>query len=131
MYDWEESPDLNVTPIVDVMLVLLAILMVTTPAVMYEEKINLPDGTKSHVIEKKTDDIVIRITKDGNVHIKKDKFTLSEFPDNFIMMSQKYSLDKTIVYIRADELLQYKDVMFVLKGVKEAGFTKVSLETSG
>ncbi len=38
MYDWEETPDLNITPLVDIMLVLLAILMVTTPAVIYEEK---------------------------------------------------------------------------------------------
>jgi biopolymer transport protein ExbD len=47
------------------------------------------------------------------------------------LISQKFSLDKTIVYIKADESLQYKDVMFVLKSVKEAGFTKVSLETNG
>ncbi len=130
MYDWDETPDLNITPLVDIMLVLLAILMVTTPAVVYEEKITLPDGTKSQVIQR-VPEIELRITKDRKVYFKRDSFSISEFPDNFVLISQKFSLDKTIVYIKADESLQYKDVMFVLKSVKEAGFTKVSLETNG
>ncbi len=130
MYDWDEAPDLNITPLVDIMLVLLAILMVTTPAVIYQEKITLPDGTKSQLVQK-IPEIELRITKDRKVYFKKDSFTISEFPDNFILISQKFSLDKTVVYIKADEALQYKDVMFVLKSVKEAGFTKVSLETNG
>ncbi len=130
MYDWDESPDLNITPLVDIMLVLLAILMVTTPALVYEELINLPSGTKSQVIQK-IPEIEIRITKDRKVYVKRDSFTIEEFPDNFVLMSQKFSLSATIVYIKADEELQYKDVMFVLKSVKEAGFVKVSLETNG
>lgn len=130
MYDWEETPDLNITPLVDIMLVLLAILMVTTPAVVYEEKITLPDGTKSQVVQR-VPEIELRITKDRKVYFKRDSFSISEFPDNFVLMSQKFSLDKTVVYIKADATLQYKDVMFVLKSVKEAGFTKVSLETNG
>jgi len=130
MYDWEETPDLNITPLVDIMLVLLAILMVTTPAVIYQEKINLPDGTKSQIVQK-IPEIEIRVTKNKKVYIKQDSFNMNEFPDNFVMMSQKYPLDKTVVYIKADGALSYKDVMFVLKSVKEAGFTKVSLETNG
>ena len=130
MYDWDETPDLNITPLVDIMLVLLAILMVTTPAVVYEEKITLPDGTKSQTIQQ-VPEIELRITKDRKVYFKRDSFSISEFPDNFVLISQKFSLDKTVVYIKADESLQYKDVMFVLKSVKEAGFTKVSLETNG
>ena len=130
MFDWDETPDLNITPLVDIMLVLLAILMVTTPAVVYEEKITLPNGTKSQVIQQ-VPEIELRITKDRKVYFKRDSFTISEFPDNFVLISQKFSLDKTVVYIKADESLQYRDVMFVLKSVKEAGFTKVSLETNG
>jgi len=130
MYDWENNPDLNVTPIVDVMLVLLAVLMVTAPTVVYEELINLPDGTKSQVVQH-TPEIELRITKDRKVFLKNDSFSMAEFPDNFVLISQKYSLDKTVVYIKADEALEYRDVMFVLKSVKDAGFTKVSLVTSG
>ncbi len=130
MDEWDEEPDLNVTPIVDVMLVLLAILMVTTPTIVYHERINLPDGTELHIVQK-TPELELRITKDREVFYKREKFTISEFPDNFILIGRKYSLENTVVYIKADEALKYKDVMFVLKSVKEAGFTKVSLVTSG
>jgi biopolymer transport protein ExbD len=130
MFDWDESPDLNITPLVDIMLVLLAILMVTTPALIYEEKITLPTGTQSKVVQE-IPEIEIRITRDRFVYIKRDKFSIDEFADNFIMLSQKFPLTKTVVYIKADEKLEYKDVMFVLKSVKEAGFSNVSLETNG
>jgi len=129
MFDWDDTPELNITPLVDIMLVLLAILMVTTPAMVYQEKIILPDGSKSSVV-KKLPQLEIRISSDKKVHIKKDSFLLKEFADNFIMMKNKYPANTT-VYIKADESLQYKDVMYVLKSVKEAGFTKVSLETNG
>lgn len=130
MYDWDETPDLNITPLVDIMLVLLAILMVTTPALVYEELITLPDGSKTQVMQnvKPTE---IRITKERKVYINRDSFSIEEFPDNFILASQKLPLETTIIYIKADQELPYKDVMFILKSVKEAGFTKVSLETNG
>ncbi|HCC71333.1 MAG TPA: biopolymer transporter ExbD, partial [Bacteroidales bacterium] len=47
MYDFNQKPDLNITPLVDIMLVLLAILMVTAPVIESEEPVNLPNGSKS------------------------------------------------------------------------------------
>ncbi|MCF6172309.1 MAG: biopolymer transporter ExbD [Campylobacteraceae bacterium] len=129
MYDWDDTPELNITPLVDIMLVLLAILMITTPAMVYQEKIVLPDGSKSSIV-KKIPELEIRISKDGKVYIKKDIFLLKEFADNFTLIKNKFS-PQSIVYIKADENLKYRDVMQVLKSVKEAGFTKVSLETNG
>jgi len=129
MIDWNDKPELNITPLVDIMLVLLAILMVTTPAMVYQEKITLPNGTKSAVV-KKVPELEIRISSDRKVHVKKDTFLLSEFADNFTMVKNRYDPNSQ-VYIKADESLRYKDVMYILKSVKEAGFTKVSLETNG
>ncbi len=129
MFDWEEKPELNITPLVDVMLVLLAILMVTTPALIYEELIELPKGSKTKVLQKSSS-IEIRIDKNKKVYFKKDTFSLGEFPDNFVLISSGYDKNSP-VYIRADRSLSYGDVMFVLKTVKEAGFTKVSLVTDG
>jgi len=125
----DDVPELNITPLVDIMLVLLAILMITTPALVYEEMIKLPDGSKSSIVSK-LPELEIRITKDRKVYLKNDNFKLSEFPDSFIMQKSRYPL-KSIVYIKADEGLSYKDVMMVLKTVKQAGFTNVSLETNG
>lgn len=129
MMNWDETPDLNITPLVDIMLVLLAILMVTTPALIYEEKIALPNGSQSASVSK-LPDLEIRVDKEQNVYVKNDNFKLSEFPDNFILIGQKFNKD-TPVYIKADKELRYEAVIFVLKSVKEAGFHKVALETGG
>ena len=51
-FDWEEKPELNITPLVDIMLVLLAILMVSTPTITYQEDITLPKGSKSKKVAK-------------------------------------------------------------------------------
>jgi len=53
MYDWEEKPELNITPLVDVMLVLLAILMVISPNIVYEELIRLPKGSAQKEVTQK------------------------------------------------------------------------------
>lgn len=129
MINWDETPDLNITPLVDVMLVLLAILMVTTPALVYEENIALPDGSQKVAVSQ-VPELEIRADVDRKVHIKNDSFAIDAFPDNFILIGQDYSKE-TPVYIKADKRLKYEDVMYILKSVKEAGFHKVALETGG
>jgi biopolymer transport protein ExbD len=126
-FDWDEKPDLNITPLVDVMLVLLAILMITAPVVVYEEKIVLPSGSKSNQV-KENALLEIRIDKDRNIYMKKNKYSFDNFSDNFILVAKSYD-KKTPVYIRADKALRYDDIMFILKTVKEAGHLKVSLVT--
>ncbi len=127
--DWEERPDLNITPLVDIMLVLLAILMVTTPAIIYEENIKLPEGSKTKSLGK-IPDLEIRITKEKKVFVGKNQYQYNAFADSFILFSK--SIPKTTtVYIRADKNLQYGSIMYILKSVKEAGFSKVSLITEG
>jgi biopolymer transport protein ExbD len=126
--DWDEKPELNITPLVDIMLVLLAILMVTTPTLVFEESITLPDGSKTVSISK-IPPIEIRIDKNKNVYIGQDKFALQSFPDNMMLIANKHSKEATI-YIKADKNLLYSDVMYVMKSIKNAGFLKVALETS-
>lgn len=128
-FDWGENPDLNITPLVDIMLVLLAILMVSTPAIVYEELIKLPDGSKTKVIQK-LPDIEVRIDAKKAIYIKRKKFKFNSFPDSFMLYSGRLNKE-SIVYIKADERLRYRDVMWVLKSIKNAGFAKVSLETNG
>jgi biopolymer transport protein ExbD len=129
MYDFDQKPDLNITPLVDVMLVLLAILMVTAPVLEYEENINLPKGSKSKKIQqnKKFD---ILITNKRVIIIKKTKYKFINFADSFILFAKDKNRD-TPVHIRADKNLKYEDVIYVLKTVKEAGFFKVALITDG
>jgi len=129
MYDYDQKPDLNITPLVDVMLVLLAILMVTAPVLEYEENINLPKGSRSKKMEqnKKVD---ILITSNRVIIVDKVKYKFLNFADSFILVSKNRDRN-TPVHIRADKNLKYEDVVYILKTVKEAGFFKVSLITDG
>jgi biopolymer transport protein ExbD len=127
MFSWDDSPDLNITPLVDVMLVLMAILMVTAPTITFQEKIELPQGSKSVKVTKpKT--MTIRMDKDKVIYLNNDTYGLETFADDFVNQSVKFDKSSD-VYIRADETLQYKNVMYLLKSVKAAGFEKVSLIT--
>lgn len=127
MFSWDDSPDLNITPLVDVMLVLMAILMVTAPTITFQEQIDLPQGSKTVTVTKpKT--LTIRMDKNQKIYLKNDTYGLDTFADDFVNQSVKYDKNSE-VYIRADEVLQYKDVMYLLKSVKAAGFEKVSLIT--
>lgn len=129
MYDYNQKPDLNITPLVDVMLVLLAILMVTAPVIEFEEPINLPRGSKSKQVEvnKKID---IFITEDRTITLNKVKYKLENFADSFVLFAKDKNRD-TPVHLRAEKTLVYDDIIYVLKSVKEAGFFKVSLITDG
>ena len=129
MYDFNDTPELNITPLVDIMLVLLAILMVTAPVIEFEEPIQLPVGSKSKQVQD-FQKIDIIITKDRIVTLNKNKVEITNFPDSFLLFSTGKD-QATPIYIRADKDLKYDDIIFVLKSVKEAGFFKVALVTDG
>ena len=128
MINYDENPELNITPLVDIMLVLLAILMVAMPALIYEEKIIVPQGTqsKSKPMDRKA--LTIRITLDRKVYIDKDIFELSALADRLVLLQRQYSTDSQ-VYLKADEGLRYADVMSVLRSLKLAQYNNVALET--
>ena len=127
MYAWDDDPDLNITPLIDVMLVLMAIFMITIPVMHYEEKIDLPDGSqKSAVSDSKA--LTIRIDKNLTVYFKEDRFTLDAFPDAFRLKTDDID-KKQVVFINADKEIAYEHVVYLLKTVKQSQFTKVSLLT--
>jgi biopolymer transport protein ExbD len=129
MYDYNDKPELNITPLVDVMLVLLAILMVTAPVIEYEEKINLPRGSHSSKLtqSKKID---IQMTQDGKILVNKMELKLINFADSFTLFAKDKNRD-TPVHIRADKNLKYDNIIYILKTIKETGFLKVALITDG
>ena len=72
--------------------------------------------------------VIVDATK--KVRIDQNTMNLRELPDNIVLIGAKYDKNSP-VYIKADKSLIYDDVMFVLKSVKNAGFTKVALQTNG
>ncbi|MBN2894698.1 MAG: biopolymer transporter ExbD [Campylobacterales bacterium] len=128
-YDWEEKPELNITPLVDVMLVLLAILMVIAPNIVYEELIRLPQGSaQKQSMQKKPIDISINARKE--IKVNSNYFEFASFGDNFFNYAQQMDKQSSVM-IRADKSLEYGLVMMVLASVKRAGFSEVSLATDG
>lgn len=128
-YNWDDKPELNITPLVDVMLVLLAIMMVIAPSMIYEEKINLPQSSKTKSLAK-IPPVHITIDKNKNLKVNKDNFELHVFIENFFLYSKQLDLKATVL-ISADKSLDYGVVMSVLAAVKRAGFVEVSLATNG
>jgi len=132
-FDWDDNPDLNITPFVDVMLVLMSILMVTAPTMTYQEKIELPQGTQTTKVSKEST-ITVVMEKNRRISLylngkKKDSYnSFSEFNDNLMLITKEYGLSTT-VFIRADKNLMYGSVTLLLKSLKDVGFSKVSLIT--
>ncbi len=129
MYDWDDKPELNITPLVDVMLVLLAILMVIAPNIIYEENIRLPQGSSTKQLSK-IPPIHISIDDKKNLKVNKNIYELNSFMDNFSLYAKQLDLKATVL-ISADKNLDYGLVMSVIAAVKQAGFTDISLATNG
>jgi len=118
--------DINVTPLVDVMLVLLIIFMVTAPMMIHGVKVDLPI-TESKSIKTKEDPLILSITKkrlifieDYNVTFKALKGKLKKIVAN--------RAGKEIL-LQADKDVPYGFVMKVMSQVKEAGISKVGMIT--
>ena len=128
-FNWEENPELNITPLVDIMLVLLAILMVTAPVIVYQEEIALPQGSKTAKMQEDSK-LEIRVDIKRNIYLKDNVLDFKSFPDAFIAFVNGYDRN-TQVYIRADKNLKYDDIIYILKIAKQSGFSRVSLVTDG
>ena len=126
-FDWDEMPDLNITPLTDVMLVLMAILMISVPTIVYQEMIELPEGSKSRAL-KQPKSLTIHMDRDATIYFGKERFEMATFAD--IFLNKTATLDKSQpVFIRADKQLRYEKVIYLLKSIKAAGFHQVSLVT--
>jgi len=123
-----KKPDLNITPFVDIMLVLLAILMVSVTATTFEEKqVNLPQGSKTHLSQKKAT-INIVIKKNGEVFVNDKKYSIKNFLENFNLQFGQYDKN-SLVYIAADKDIKYKLFMKIYADVVKTGFTQIGLLT--
>ncbi|EAL1305055.1 ExbD/TolR family protein [Campylobacter coli] len=124
----DEKPELNITPLVDIMLVLLAILMVTAPSITYEEKINLPQGSQKSTSAPSVKSLIVSINAKKEIFLNQEKYSFVSFADNLAQKKAQLNTDEPI-FIRADKSLKYDDVIFVLKSIKNLGFNKVALQT--
>ncbi len=118
--------DINVTPFVDVMLVLLIIFMVTAPMMIQGEEVNLPK-TVAKPVKTKEDPLILTVNKKQEISIEKHKIAMDEL-DEKLKSLFKYRDNKELL-LRADQDLSWGFVAKVIAGVKEAGIEKLSLIT--
>jgi biopolymer transport protein TolR len=118
--------EINVTPLVDVMLVLLIIFMVTAPMMMQGVEVNLPQ-TKAQSIKTKEDPLILTVNKKGEIFLEEHAMKLEELGPK-IETIFKYRREKEVI-LRADKDIPYGFVIKVVAEVKRAGVTKLGMVT--
>jgi biopolymer transport protein TolR len=118
--------DINVTPLVDVMLVLLVIFMVTAPMLMQGVDVNLPT-TKTAAIKSQEDPLILTVDKKGDIYLENHLVKIEDL-GNKMETIFKYRREKEVL-LRADKDLPYGVVIKVMAEVKKAGVTKLGMVT--
>ena len=117
---------INVTPLVDVMLVLLVIFMVTAPIIQQGVQVNLPQA-KAGAVAGDEEPLIVSITQNGRVYLNDNPMTLSELGKK-LRAVRRLQKDKE-VYLRADQDVRYGVVMKAIEEIKEAGIGKLGMVT--
>ena len=117
---------INVTPLVDVMLVLLVIFMVTAPIIQQGVQVNLPQA-KAAAIPGTDELLVVSIAKNGRIYLNDNVMTLDELGAK--MRAIRANLADKQVYVRADQDVRYGLVMQTIAELKQAGIDRVGMVT--
>jgi len=129
--DLSESHDINVTPFIDVMLVLLIIFMVAAPLATVDVKLDLPASTAKP--EKRPDKpIYLSIKDDHSLYLGNDTVAIEQLGAK--LDEQTQANKETVVFVRGDTAVEYGQLMKVIDGLRTAGYLKiglVGLETVG
>ena len=123
------NSNINVTPMVDVMLVLLIIFMVITPMLNNKVNVDLPTAASAVVMENanKEDAITVAVTRDGRTFLGADQVTADDLGTKITNLLQNKT-DKE-VYMRADQRANYGKVMDAVDGIRAAGVNQLGLLT--
>ncbi len=119
------NSEINVTPLVDVMLVLLLIFMVVTPMLQKGPAVKLPMTTEPPKKPEDKNQILIAIQADKNIWLDKEKMTEAAFSAKIQEAYERNA--KATVVIKGDARLTYGDVKKMMQKVKDTGFQEVGL----
>lgn len=121
--------EINVTPFVDVMLVLLIIFMVTAPLLVAGVPINLPDS-RAKALDQADKPVQISIDPAGKLFLDDAEISRAELPQRLADIAAKGGAESPQVYLRADRQLDYGEVMAVMGEINRAGLNRVALVTT-
>jgi len=122
---YRRMADINVTPFVDVMLVLLVVFMITAPLLTSGVDINLPSSEANPINTEDNKPMEITITNKGQIYIGETEVQRNRLIDLLTAMTNNDPERR--IFIRGDQALDYGQVMDVLGALNKAGFRKVAL----
>lgn len=123
--------EINVTPLVDVMLVLLIIFMVTAPLLVSGVPVELPES-RANPLDQKTEPVEISIDKEGATFIDGTQVTSTELPQRLAEIAASQNpQDPRQIMLRGDRDINYGQMMRVMGELNHAGLNSVSLVTTG
>ncbi len=120
--------EINITPFVDVLLVLLIIFMIAAPMMTGAIDVNLPKGSKSKKSKPEENPISISIKDDGSIFVNKFKIKNNDEMIKLLMAKSDNNFQEKI-YINGDKSVDYGKIMTVIKQINQARFEKVILVT--
>ena len=118
--------EINVTPFVDVMLVLLVVFMITAPLLTVGVPVDLPESSAPEITG---DDEPLAVTIDslGAVFLQETELALEELAPRLIAVTERNA--EARIFVRGDKAVDYGKVMAVMGAINEAGFTNIALVT--
>jgi biopolymer transport protein TolR len=120
------ASQINVTPLVDVMLVLLIIFMVTAPIIQQGVEVNLPK-VKAQALPGKEEQFIVSITRDRELYLNDTRITADELSDKLRAIST--ARPDRQVFLRADDAVPYGEVVRTMAAIKAAGIDDVGMVT--
>ncbi len=118
--------EINVTPFVDVMLVLLIIFMVAAPLLTVGVPIDLPE-TQANAMNPETQPITISVNENGQIYLQETEIPLDELVAKLSAIATTGYEER--IYVRGDKTTNYGVVMQVMARIQAAGYTKIGLVT--
>ena len=121
------NAEINVTPMVDVMLVLRIIFMITATALQRGVEVNLPKAATSNLSVPKTTPLLVTVTSDARVFISESEIEVDELTAKLLAIAEEGYEER--IFLQGDTDAAYGEVLGVMTQMKNAGFTNIALVT--
>lgn len=121
------NAEINVTPFVDVMLVLLIIFMITATALQRGVEVTLPQAATSNLTVPKTTPLLVTVTQDAKVYISETEIEVGELTAKLLAIADEGYEER--IFLQGDTNAAYGEVLSVMTQMKNAGFTNIALVT--
>jgi TonB system transport protein ExbD (group 1) len=126
-HNYQQNAEMNITPFVDVMLVLLIIFMVAAPLATVDVPVDLPSNSAT-ASPPPTDPVYVSVQANGLLFVQEQEVSLSELPG--LVQGLTASDTQTRLFLRGDQAVDYGTLMRVMNTLQKAGYTRISLGAS-